>query len=498
MCVCVCVCVCVNTPPCVHVQGIDLSDGVTNVYVSGREFEDIYPVWDWRRLPGTIEAQAPMAHPGTGGAACEAFYHDLKAKHRTAFVGGASDGSVGITVADFRSRGELRVRRTWFMFDGVVVVANNGATTQTARHPASTSLDQRLVNGNATYALRTEAAPFVTPPIPLGAGAALATTSLAWIHHSDIGYVPLPTPRMAQASGGTLPAYTIRASLENRTGSWENITQGDANPVTKPVFTAFIDHDTGDHPADISSTYAIVPGLPVTSMQAALDKLDAQLSVHPGWNASVACFAGNSDEATTMMAALWTPNASGKASAVGCWDVMLVSVASAAAARGHHIKEQRCTGATPPARDMHCDLQHSTALSSAPSANSTDCAAKCCAVPRCSCWTWTPDEHGEGPYCMLKASNVPLIHATGLYGGTIPSRVQHTGVVVMVRSSTEGIRVYVADPSAQLTSVAIEISGRWKGQCSPLQMKPNASQVKVVLPDGQLAGSTVEIRCIPA
>ena len=394
-------------------QGIDLSDGVTNVYISGREFEDIYPVWDWRRLPGTIEAQAPMAHPGTGDAACEAFYRDLKAKHRTAFVGGASDGSVGIAVADYRSRGEMSVRRTWFMFDGVVIVANRGATTQTARHPASTSLDQRLVDGNATYALRTEAAPFVTPPIPLreGSEAALATTSLAWLHHSHIGYVPLPTPRMVGTNGDTLSEYTIRASLENMTGSWENITQGDAHPVTMAVFTAFIDHGTHDHPVDISSTYAIVPGVPVTAMSEVLDELDTHLRVQSGWNASVACWVG--DAATTMMAALWHPNVSGKASSAGCWDVMLVSV-EPTLPRGDRSQAQACTGATPPATDMHCDLHHSTALSSVPSVNSTDCAAKCCAVPRCSCWTWTSDERGKGAYCMLKASSAPLVPAKGL------------------------------------------------------------------------------------
>lgn len=75
------------------------------------------------------------------------------------------------------------------------------------------------------------------PPSLIGPGPnnELVTADLAWLHHSNIGYVPLPTSRMAARGGTAAPRYTIRAGLENRTGSWENITQGDASPITKPV-----------------------------------------------------------------------------------------------------------------------------------------------------------------------------------------------------------------------------------------------------------------------
>ena len=406
-------------------QGQDLSDGVTNVYVSGREFEDIYPVWDWRRLPGTIEAQAPMPPPGTGTNSCQAFIQDLHAKHRTQFVGGTSDGSVGITVMDFRSRGELSVRRTWFMFDGVVIVSNTGGTTALVEHPVATSLDQRLANGNATYALRTAAAPFATPPLELGVGpnVTLTTTLLAWLHHSNIGYVPLPTPRMAAAGRGALPRYTVRASLQNQTGSWENITQTrDAHPVTKPLFTAIIDHGSmGTTPLDVSSTYAIVPGVAsAAAMQAALDDLDARFSVQAGWNASSACAVGATEATVTMMAALWQHNARATAAAAGCWDITLVSVARAdvtvgtksttmaAAHRSHDRNTQTCAGATAPIKDMHCDLQHSTALAAVPSGNATSCAASCCRNLQCSCWTWTPDEQHTGPHTTHNSTSFPF------------------------------------------------------------------------------------------
>lgn len=501
-------------------QGQDLSDGVTNVYTTGREFEDIYPVWQWRRLPGTIEVQTPVVPPGTGAAACDQFISDMRARHRTEFVGGASDGSVGITVMDFRSRGELAVRRTWFMLDGVVVISNTGSTTLPTESPVTTSLDQRLVAGSATYATRTAAPPFVAAPMHIDAGVrnALTTSNLAWLHHSDIGYVPLPTPLMARRKGsGSLPGYTVRASLLNLTGSWENITQGDANPITKPVFSAYIDHGMATRPVNVSSTYAIVPGVPTAAMPAALALLDAKLSVQPGWGASSTCYlGGGTGEATTpmMMAALWQTNASARVAAAGCWDITLVSLASPPPTVVANANMAAvCPGATQPVKGAHCDLEHSTALSAVPSTNVTDCAAKCCAAFECSCWTWTPDEGGKGPFCMLKASRAPLVPAAGLFGGTIPSRappepaLATRGVVAILSggggpsSRSRGLRLHVADPSALLASATLEISGRWTGGCctpSPYESGKNASRVVVALPAGQLAGSTVEIHCAPA
>jgi len=156
-------------------------------------------------------------------------------------------------------------------------------------------------------------------------------------------------------------------------------------------------------------------------------------------------------------------------------------------------------------KDMHCDLEHSTALTSVSSANATDCAAACCATRDCSCWTWTNNESGKGPCCMLKASHAPLVPAGGLYGGTIPARTPYeaTGVVVMAsRSSTPAnvptaLHLHVADPSALLTSAKIEISGRWGGGCTPSPLRKNTSLVEVALLGGDLAGSTVQIHCTP-
>lgn len=40
-----------------HTLGRDLADGVTNIYMSGQEYDGVFPVWQWSRIPGTLELQ---------------------------------------------------------------------------------------------------------------------------------------------------------------------------------------------------------------------------------------------------------------------------------------------------------------------------------------------------------------------------------------------------------------------------------------------------------
>jgi hypothetical protein len=106
---------------------------------------------------------------------------------------------------------------------------------------------------------------------------------------------------------------------------------------------------------------------------------------------------------------------------------------------------------------------------------------------------------------MLKASRAPLIKADGLYGGTIPSRAPTPeptdGVVVVVRSVVDSVRreiaVHIANPSAELAHVTIELSGRYGGECTPSTLEKNTSQLIVTLPNGSYAGSTVHMVCTP-
>jgi hypothetical protein len=42
-----------------HGPRLAAADGVLNVYRDGNEYSNVYPVWDWKKLPGTTEIQDP-------------------------------------------------------------------------------------------------------------------------------------------------------------------------------------------------------------------------------------------------------------------------------------------------------------------------------------------------------------------------------------------------------------------------------------------------------
>ena len=68
-----------------------LSDGVNLLYLTGDEYKDIFPAWDWTKLPGTTAIQGTL-EIGRG--------NPIHARGETAFVGGVSDGEYGMAAMD--------------------------------------------------------------------------------------------------------------------------------------------------------------------------------------------------------------------------------------------------------------------------------------------------------------------------------------------------------------------------------------------------------------
>ncbi len=96
-----------------------LADGVMFLYRDGKEYANIFPVWDWRRLPGItcIHANGPMippdvleppANPNQAESDAYAIRLDKAVSSRGTreFVGGVSDGACGLAAMDF-ARGPL-------------------------------------------------------------------------------------------------------------------------------------------------------------------------------------------------------------------------------------------------------------------------------------------------------------------------------------------------------------------------------------------------------
>lgn len=195
-----------------------LADGCMLLYRDGDEYRDIFPVWDWNKVPGTT---VELADGNTKEALDVVLPRGNRAsKGRTSFVGGASDGDIGIAAMDLE-RGSLTAKKAWFFFDGVVVCLGAGITCDSDR-PVVTTIEQNLL---------------ASPPI-LAAGAPDA------VAHDRVRY---------RAPGD----QRVRHTAARQTGSWAEIGTGPAAEVARDVFSLWIEH--GARPRDATYHYEVRP-----------------------------------------------------------------------------------------------------------------------------------------------------------------------------------------------------------------------------------------------
>lgn len=218
-----------------NIRGYYMGDGTTYLYQSGQEYENIFPYWNWKKIPGTTIQQDDKELPV------------LTAKGyriESDFVGGVSDGKSGIAVMDYRRDG-LTAKKSWFIFQDQIVCLGAGITSA-AGVPVTTSLNQCYLNGevelNSSHGFS------------LGEKRQVVE-SCNWVLHSGLGYF-FPVPA------------TVNLETHAVTGSWNQVALMYKNePISAPIFSLWIDH--GINPKDQSYSYCLIPN--ATKKQ--LDKL---------------------------------------------------------------------------------------------------------------------------------------------------------------------------------------------------------------------------------
>jgi chondroitin AC lyase len=223
-----------------NMSGYHLADGALFVYGSGREYEDIQPVWDWQKIPGTTALQLADGPPR------------MQKRYQIAsdFVGGASDGRSGCAAIDFVRDG-LHARKAYFFLGDTIACL--GAAVQTdaeATAPVTTTINQCLLAGE------------------VWAGDAAAASKLArgehrlhpsgWLWHDGVGYVLLG------AAGAT-------ARLAEQRGSWRKVEDKPAISTAelhRDVLLLTIEH--GARPQAGQYAYLMLPrGLAPAAMPSA-------------------------------------------------------------------------------------------------------------------------------------------------------------------------------------------------------------------------------------
>ncbi len=199
------------------------SDGANHLAVRGDEYLNIWPVYDWQKIPGTTVLQKNNL-PSV---------QEIQKDGLTDFVGATTDGLYGVVAFDFISpHDNIHAKKSWFFFDEEYVCLGAGIASNHFRCPLVTTLNQSLLRGDVIVS-NTDGG------VKMATGEHVIDQA-NWVYHDGTGYL-FPQP--------------VKINLSNQTGSgrWSDINLQSLSPkelVYKDVFKLWIDH--GVRPQGVS------------------------------------------------------------------------------------------------------------------------------------------------------------------------------------------------------------------------------------------------------
>ena len=119
-----------------NLKGYYLGDGATYYYVRGDEYLEVFPFWDWRKIPGvtSYEDIAPMPDVNV-----------TRSGNNSDLVGGLSNGKIGMTAMELNRDG-LEAHKVWLFADKFVFCLGADIHSDTTLC-VTTSIDQRSKSG---------------------------------------------------------------------------------------------------------------------------------------------------------------------------------------------------------------------------------------------------------------------------------------------------------------------------------------------------------------
>lgn len=211
-------------------KGYFVSDGSTAIMMTGNEYKDIFPIWDYNKIPGTTAVQNTL--PSMDGI----WTH----KGESDFVGGVGDGKIGASAYKMHNKADgidLSATKSWFFFGKEVVCLGANISTP-MEEPVATTLNQCIYNGPVTVSHNGQCE-------TIDPGTTKIITNPEWVLHDNICYF-------------LTDVESITVSIEKRTGNWKDINPSQKDLSTSnTVFTASINH--GTQPKDGKYCYIIVP-----------------------------------------------------------------------------------------------------------------------------------------------------------------------------------------------------------------------------------------------
>jgi len=208
-----------------NLSGYHTADGALYFYRTGEEYADIFPVWDWSRLPGVTCLQAPVPPFKSSQVARD-------------FVGGLSDGASAVAVLDYERDG-VSAHKAWF-FSGDSVLCLGSGISSKASGPVATAINQCLLRGEVTVV----SAQGQRAVLPKGSRELAGVTVL---EHDGWTYT-------------LFDGQGLRLETGPVTGNWHRVfnnPEAPAKDLTKDLFTLWFDH--GKTPKGAAYAYLVAP-----------------------------------------------------------------------------------------------------------------------------------------------------------------------------------------------------------------------------------------------
>lgn len=219
-----------------NLKGYFLSNGCTNLLKRGDEYYNIFPTWNWARIPGTTAPQMKDIPLGK---------NEWTLPGTSTFAGGVSDSLYGATAYVYNDQYadiDTKAHKAWFFFDDEIVCLGAGITS-TSGCEVMTTANQCLANGTgaAVYRLRGKK----QYQMQKGGKGLHGQSGVQWVTYDGVGYV---FPQEGK----------IEMTCAKAQGAWYDINHVYSKDVkSNDVFTLAISH--GRNPSGATYAYYIVP-----------------------------------------------------------------------------------------------------------------------------------------------------------------------------------------------------------------------------------------------
>lgn len=203
-----------------NLYGYYLPFGLTYLYRRGDEYLEIFPVWNWARLPGVTSPHQEFPSEG-------------QSTQQTTFVGGVSDGTYGLSSMDLEVQ-ETKAKKSWFWFDREWVALGAGIRSG-HEAPIVTGINQALLHGPVVVDGREFS------------GSQQKIRGTSWVWHDGVAYI---FPKGKE----------VMIKAEEQQGHLQKIFGlGKDTVYRSDVFSLWLDH--GRQPEKENYTYVVVPGV---------------------------------------------------------------------------------------------------------------------------------------------------------------------------------------------------------------------------------------------